>query len=718
MIRLHDIIDTVSAYNPDADLDLIKKAYVFSAKVHQGQTRRSGEPYLVHPMEVAGILAEMHLDVPSIATALLHDTVEDTVATLEEVEQLFGSEVRDLVDGVTKLSKIHFTTAQERQAENFRKMIMAMAKDIRVILVKLADRVHNMRTLDFMPEMKQVRIAQETIDIYAPIANRLGIQSMKVELEDLSFKYLKPDVWNMIDDQIRKRKGESQKYIKEVRELMTGEMKDHKIDCEIKGRVKHYYSIWRKMEAQHIPFDQVYDILAFRIIVENLQECYEALGAIHALWRPVPGRFRDYVAMPKGNNYRSLHTTVIALHGERVEFQIRTKEMHDIAEHGIAAHWKYKEGKLIGDEDEMKFKWIRKLLEWQNELSDPAEFLDTVKLDLFADDVYVFTPAGELLEFPRESTPLDFAYSIHTDVGHSCTGAKVNGKIVPLKYKLHSGDTVEILRSKKKQPHKDWLKFVKTSRANAKIRQFLRSEEHESSAAIGRDQLDKTCRKYGLNLNQVLKSKEMQRFADKSSYNGAEAILAAIGYGKFSPMQIVALFKTQEELHPEEVKADAESVIGKLVGRFRKKTKGMVKVGGISDMLVGFGKCCKPVPGDPIIGFITRGRGVTIHVRDCPRILGQNSERLIDVEWDLSNASSRVARIRVVCTDRMGMLAKMTEAITDAGANIAGASIAINDDSTATNSFDVEIKDLVQLRNVIKSLERVKGIISVERVRE
>jgi len=715
MIRLHDILDMVSAYIPDADLDLIRKAYVFSAKAHKGQTRRSGEPYLVHPLEVAGILAKMRLDVPSIATAFLHDTVEDTVATLEEIEALFGEEIKNLVDGVTKLSKIHFTTTEERQAENFRKMIMAMAKDIRVILVKLADRIHNMRTLEHMPEMRQVGIAQETLDIYAPIANRLGIQEMKTELEDLSIKYLKPDIYQMIDEQVKRRSSQRDKFITEVRKIVVGKMREHDIECEIYGRLKHYYSIWRKMEDQHIPFDQVHDIVAFRIIVDTLQQCYEALGVIHALWKPVPGRFKDYIAMPKGNGYQSLHTTVVGPHGDRVEFQIRTQDMHESAEHGIAAHWKYKEGQLVEDKDEMKFKWIRKLLEWQSELSDPSEFLDTVKLDLFADDVYVFTPKGQLLEFPRGSTPLDFAYAIHTDVGHSCIGAKVNGKIVPLRYELHSGDAVEILTGKQKKPHKDWLGFVRSSRAKAKIRQFLRQEDRGRSAQLGRDLLEKECRKYNLNVNHILKSRELKEFADKASYELGEALLSAIGYGKISPMQIIALFVPHEQLHPEA--KEKESVLGRIVKRL-KRSKGMVKVGGMSDMMVGFGKCCNPVPGDPIIGYVTRGRGVVVHVKDCEKVLGHDEERLISVEWDMTNAQSRVSRIRVVCADRPGMLAKMTEAISEQGANIAGASIKINDDKTATNVFEVEIKDLAQMRSVIKGLERVKGIISVERMRE
>ncbi|MBI2341557.1 MAG: bifunctional (p)ppGpp synthetase/guanosine-3',5'-bis(diphosphate) 3'-pyrophosphohydrolase, partial [Deltaproteobacteria bacterium] len=403
MLRLNDILDIVSAYNPAADLDELKKAYVFAAKVHQGQTRRSGEPYLVHPLETAGILAEMRLDVASIVTALLHDTVEDTVTTLEEIEQLFGEEVRNLVDGVTKLSKIKFTTSEEKQAENFRKMIMAMAKDIRVILIKLADRLHNMRTLEYLPEAKRFEIAKETMDIYAPIANRLGIQKIKTELEDLSFQHLNPEVYKTIDGQVVARRSKMEKYIDEVRDIVHKKMNENNVQCEITGRVKHYYSIHRKMEAQNIPFDEVYDLIAFRIIVDTLSQCYEALGVLHGLWRPVPGRFKDYIAMPKANNYQSLHSTVIGPHGERVEFQIRTREMHDVAERGIAAHWKYKEGKIFDEKDAMKFKWIRRLLEWQKELSDPAEFLDTVKLDLFADDVYVFTPKGALTELPRGS---------------------------------------------------------------------------------------------------------------------------------------------------------------------------------------------------------------------------------------------------------------------------------------------------------------------------
>ncbi len=718
MIRLHDILDTVSAYNPEADLDLIKKAYVFSAKVHEGQTRQSGEPYLVHPMEVAGILARMKLDVPSIATALLHDTVEDTVTTLEEVERLFGQEIKNLVDGVTKLSRIQFTSIEEKQAENFRKMLMAMAQDIRVILIKLADRLHNMRTLEHLPENRQVAIAQETMDIYAPIANRLGIQEMKTELEDLALKFLKPDVWQHIDEQVRKRASQRDKHITEVRNLVEKTLKEHNVHGEIYGRLKHYQSIHKKMVSQNIPFDEVHDIVAFRIIVDNVQQCYEALGVIHALWRPVPGRFRDYIAMPKANNYQSLHTTVIGPHGDRIEFQIRTTQMQETAEHGIAAHWKYKEGRLMEDKDELKFKWLRRLLEWQSEISDSAEFLETVKLDLFAEDVYIFTPKGQLKELPRGSTPLDFAYSIHTDLGHSTVGAKINGKIVPLKYQLHSGDTVEILTQKEKHPHKDWLQFVVTSRAKAKIRSFLRSEEHEKSRAIGHEILEKAAGRYGLNINRMLKSRELDEFAKNASYDGADAILSAIGYGKISPTQIIGLFISHDQLMPEEAakEKEKESVIGKIVRRLTRP-KGLVKVSGYSDMLVNFGKCCNPVPGDSIVGFVTRGRGVSIHVSDCPKVVGQDPTRRVDVEWDESSDALHTAKIRVVCADRPGLLAAMTEAITAEGVNISAASIQTREDQTAVNNFDLEIKNVAQLRNVIKSLERLKGIISVQRVR-
>lgn len=715
MQRLHDILDMVSAYDPDADLDLIRKAYVFSAKAHQGQTRRSGEPYLTHPVGVASILADMKLDVPSIVAGILHDTVEDTLTSLEEIEKYFSAEIRVLVDGVTKLGKIHFTTSEERQAENFRKMIMAMAKDIRVILIKLADRVHNMRTLEFMPEEKQYRIARETIEIYAPIANRLGIQRMKVELEDLSLKYLNPEVYAKIDDELRHKRNERERYIEEVRDLVKSKLDAQKLDAEVIGRVKHYFSIHRKMVAQNITFEEVHDIIAFRIIVDTVPQCYEALGVLHAMWKPIPGRFKDYIAMPKGNNYQSLHTTVIGPYGERVEFQIRTREMHLIAENGIAAHWKYKEKDRIKDADEKKFKWIRQLLEWQSELSDPAEFLDTVKLDLFADDVYVFTPKGELRELPRGSTPIDFAYDIHTEVGNNCVGAKVSGKIVPLRYELRSGDTVEIITQKNRHPNKDWLQFVKTSRAKAKIRQYIRAQERDHGLTIGRELFEKECKHYGENITNVLKEPNLLEFANKKGYKDVDSLLVAIGYGKFSPQRVLEYIYPEEKR--KEIKPSAISKVADVVRKITGKKKGMVKVDGFDDFLVHFGKCCNPIPGDPIVGYVTRGHGVSVHVTDCQKILEKDPDRKVAVKWDIGAGGHRVVRLKVICVDKPGMLIAMTEAITGHGVNIAKASVGNKEGPRAVNFFDLEIKDVAQLRKIQKSLSAVKGVISVTRVR-
>ena len=709
MVQLIDIIDAIRVHNPGADVEPVKKAYAYAEKVHQGQIRRSGEPYLHHPLEVALILCGLHMDIPSIVAGILHDTVEDTVATLEEIESLFGTEVRLLVDGVTKLSQIRFRTTEEKQAENFRKMIMAMAQDIRVIMIKVSDRLHNMRTLFHLPEHKQVIIARETLDIYAPISNRLGLQQIKMELEDLCLRYLKPNVFHLINTKLEQRQTERQGEIDEIKNVILSKLHEHNINGKLYGRMKHVYSVHRKMEKQHIPFDEVHDIVGFRVIVENIQQCYEALGIIHSMWRPVPGRFKDYIAMPKANHYQSLHTTVICLHGERVEFQIRTKEMHDIAEHGIAAHWQYKEGKLVNDKDEMKFKWIRRLLQWQRELSDPTEFLDTVKLDLFADDVYVFTPKGELREFPNGSTPVDFSYSVHTNLGNSTIGAKVNGKIVSLRYKLKSGDTVEIIKQKQQRPNKDWLQFVKTSRAKAKIRQFLRSEEHDQSAAIGKNLLEKAAERTHLSLSDILSSDAVEKFAKESSYDSVEKLLVPIGYGKISAQQIVNLVLTErgaETKSPEEISVKRPQ---------KPSSREPIKVCGMSNMLVSFGKCCNPIAGDSILGYITRGRGVSIHRSDCPRIIGLDPERTIEAEWDTSVESKRVAKIKVVCLNKPGLLAGMTDAITKQGANIAAASIKTSDDNTATNYFDVEIKDTAQLRFVMKALERISGIISVER---
>jgi GTP diphosphokinase / guanosine-3',5'-bis(diphosphate) 3'-diphosphatase len=736
MIRLSDILHQVSAYHPDADLDIIKKAYVYSAKVHQGQLRKSGEPYLVHPLEVAGILAQLKLDEASIVTGLLHDTLEDTLATFEELTELFGVEVAQLVDGVTKLSKFQASASlsqEEKQAENFRKMIVAMAQDIRVILVKLADRTHNMRTLDHMSEEKQRRIAQETLDIYAPLANRLGISWLKVELEDLSFRYLKPQDFNSLQDKVNKRKREREKYIEDVSELLRRKLKEHRIEGEVSGRFKHLYSIYKKMVSNGIEFDQIHDIIAFRILPESISSCYEALGLVHQIWKPVPGRFKDFIAIPKPNMYQSLHTTVIGPLSERVEVQIRTPEMHRIAEEGIAAHWAYKEGKSSVSKDDEKFAWLRQLMEWQQDLKDPKEFLETVKVDLFTDEVFVFTPKGDVRSLPRGATPVDFAYAIHSDIGNRCVGAKVNGKIVPLRYKLKNGDTVEVLSSPQANPSKDWLTFVKTSRAQQRIRNYIKQQQREKSLMLGRELLERELRRFQLNLNKLIKSGELKKVAESYGHRTEDDVMVALGYGKLTPQQIVQQLVPPERLAAAEplksgaapgAQASPTNMLTaglskvtdlgrKLVG---KQSSSGVQIGGVDDVLVRFGRCCNPVPGDPIVGFITRGRGVTVHTVGCEKALATDPERRVDVSWDVRGDFKRPVTLRVITVDRQAMLADLSNTISKKGVNISQANCRATGDDRAVNTFEVTISDLKQLNDLMRAIERLSGVHSVERI--
>jgi GTP pyrophosphokinase len=723
LLRLNDILDRVAGYHPDPDLDLIKKAYVYSAKVHQGQLRKSGEPYLIHPLEVAGILAELKLDESSIVTGLLHDTIEDTLATKEEIADLFGPEVADLVDGVTKLSQ--FTTGgntqEEKQAENFRKMIIAMAKDIRVILVKLADRAHNMRTLEHMKPEKQERIARETLDIYAPLANRLGIQWIKSELEDNSFRYTRPQDWAELSEKVAKRAKERDKFINDVVKVIRSKLEEDKIEAEVYGRVKHLYSIWRKMRAQNIDFDQVHDVIAFRVIVKSVAACYESLGIVHSLWKPVPGRFKDYIAIPKPNMYQSLHTTVIGPAGERIEIQIRTEEMHKIAEEGIAAHWAYKEGKKpqAMSKDEQKFAWLRQLMEWQQDLKDPKEFLETVKVDLFTDEVFVFTPKGDVRSLPRGSTPVDFAYAIHSQVGERCVGAKVNGKIVPLRYKLKNGDTIEVLTSPNSHPSKDWLTFVKTSRAQARIRNFIKAAQRTKSLEIGKDLAERELKRFGLSVQKLTKNGELETAAAALGYRTTEDLLVALGYGKVAPSQLLAHLLPPEKLAaPQEPDVQGTaSKLGEIIRKMagRKSTTG-VRIGGVDDMMVRFGRCCNPVPGDAILGFITRGRGVTVHTVACDKVLSTDPERRVDVAWDVKSDYKRPVSIRVITGDRPGLLAKISQTLSEAGVNISQANCRSTGDDRAVNTFEIAIGDLKTLTSVMKSIERIEGVYSVERV--
>jgi guanosine-3',5'-bis(diphosphate) 3'-pyrophosphohydrolase len=715
VIRLNDILDRVTAYNPKADLDVINKAYVFSAKVHQGQIRRSGEPYLQHPLEVTAVLCDLKLDVASIATGLLHDTVEDTYATLDEVRALFGDEIAELVDGVTKISKISFQTTEEQQAENFRKMLLAMAKDIRVILVKLADRLHNMRTLDYMPAAKQQRIAQETLDIYAPLANRLGIAWVKSELEDLSLRYLKSDIYYELVTKVAKTKRERRRYIDEVKGIIAEKLKEFGIEADVTGRPKHFYSIYEKMRQQNLDFEQIYDLVAFRCLVKSVKECYEALGIIHALWKPVPGRFKDYIAMPKANGYQSLHTTVIGPYGERLEAQIRTEEMHRVAEEGIAAHWRYKEGKVEAfSKADQQFAWLRQLLEYQQEVRDPKEFLDTVKLDLFSDEVYVFTPKGDVKAFPRGATPIDFAYAVHTDVGHRCVGARVSGRLVPLKYELQNGDIIEIVTSSQGHPSADWLKLVKTSRARSKIRQWIKVEQRERSVLLGRELLEKEFRKYGADFGKVSKAKETEAALQALEVPDLESLLANVGYGRISPYQVASRVLPPEALREHQPKADG--MLARVLRRPSRRARSAIRIKDVEDVLVRFGKCCGPLPGDPIVGFISRGRGVSVHVASCPTTLSWDPERRVEVQWDRDLKEARPVKIQVVGADKKGLLAEESAAITASDATIASAEITTTPDKKAVNTFEILVEDLDHLRSVMKALEKVKGVIKVERV--
>jgi GTP diphosphokinase / guanosine-3',5'-bis(diphosphate) 3'-diphosphatase len=719
-MTITDLLDRVRAYNPSADLDTIERAYVFSAEVHQGQVRKSGEAYVTHPLEVASIIADMRLDAPSIVTGLLHDTVEDTLVTLEQVETLFGAEVAHLVDGVTKISQINFTSREEKQAENFRKMLLAMARDIRVILVKLADRTHNMRTLGALAHDRQVDVAQETIEIYGPLAHRLGIYWIKNELEDNALRYLHPEVYYQLKRNIAKKKAEREKFTKEVIAILGRECEKAGLEVEVSGRPKHFYSIYHKMQTQSLPFDQIYDLVGFRVIVDSLGECYEALGVVHALWKPVPGRFKDYIALPKPNGYQSLHTTVIGPYGERIEIQIRTREMHRVAEYGIAAHWRYKKsaGEPAEPDDLQRFAWLRQLLEWQQHLDDPQEFLRSVKEDLFTEEVFVFTPNGDLLNFPLGATVIDFSYRIHSEVGNHCTGARVNGRIVPLRYELQSGDTVEIVTTAQQTPSKDWLKWAKTSRAKNRIRGYVRAQQSARSTEVGRELLERDLSRHQLELATLRKNGTLARLAREFEQDGEDGLLAAVGYGKIASGQILAKL-----LPPEEIERRRERTEGRLQRLMRLVTRQAkpgtgVRVSGIDDVLIRFAKCCGPLPGERIIGFITRGRGVTVHAEDCQKVLETDPARRVEVQWDTAASAPRPVEVRVTCVDRPGLLAAITKAISSTGINIASAKIGSLPDKKAQNTFELMIGSLDDLNRVMRNVGRVRGVMRVERLRE
>ena len=723
---IEDLVASLEgAYAPE-ELERLKKAYDFSEKAHQGQIRRSGEPYISHPLSVAGILAGLKLDMATVVTGLLHDTVEDTDVTLDDIEKNFGPVVRHLVDGVTKISQMQFKNTHEKQGENIRKMIVAMGKDVRVVLVKLADRLHNMRTLNHMPYRKQARIAQETLDIYAPLASRLGINAVKIELEDLSFRYAYPDLYYELAQKVARKKKEREKYIEDViRVLHTEIAMKTGIKFDLSGRPKHLYSIYKKMQTRGIDYEQVFDILAFRVLVDTIPDCYGILGVVHSLWKPIPGRFKDFVAMPKANNYQSLHTTVVGPQAERIEVQIRTFEMHETAERGIAAHWSYKEETRgsgdVEDSDVAKFNWLRELVSMHQQTQSSDEFLENVKSDLFESEIYVFTPKGDVKEFPEGATPIDFAYSIHTDLGSRIVAGRVNGKLVSLKHRLQNGDSVEVITSKNQTPSKDWLNYTVTSKARSKIRTFVKTEQRERSRDLGEEMVEKSFRKAGANAQKYLQGHEFDKFLKDTGCNSIEDLYVRVGYGKVTPKSVVERLLPEPEEEKPSVSQEDKNILQKIfdsAAKKKKKSSSLVEVDGMSNVMVHFAKCCHPIPGDPILGFITLGRGIVIHRADCSKSYEFDPERLIDVTWSgsLNDKQGQNVRVRVLSGDVPGLLRQMTEVFSATGVNIQHADIRTTKDDKAISVFDVQVRDTQHLADTMEALNKLKGVLGVTRM--
>jgi guanosine-3',5'-bis(diphosphate) 3'-pyrophosphohydrolase len=717
---LERLLKEIQQNYPSPRDEIVKKAFAFAKNAHKNQLRESGEPYFVHPYEVAEILFDLGLDIDTVVAGLLHDVIEDTGVTYSEIQEQFGVEIAELVDGVTKLGRLEYKTKEEQQAENLRKMFLAMAKDIRVILIKLADRLHNMRTLKFLDPNKQKEIAQETLEIYAPLAHRLGIFKIKWELEDLALRYIDIDGYYDLVDKVAMKRKEREEYIQHVIETLRKHINEINIHAEIEGRPKHFYSIYKKMVLQGKSFDQIYDLVAVRVIVDTVKDCYGVLGIVHTLWKPIPGRFKDYIAVPKPNMYQSLHTTVMGPYGEPFEIQIRTFEMHRTAEYGIAAHWKYKEGRRDNSDLDSKLSWLRELLEWQNDLKDAREFMETLKIDLFTDEVFVFTPKGDVIDLPKGAIPLDFAYRIHSDIGNKCVGAKVNGKIVPLEYQLQTGDIVEILTSTSSRgPSRDWLNIVKTSQAKNKIKQWFKKELKEENIIKGKDMLEKEAKRQGYSLPQLLKTEWLESILKRFSLNSIEDMYAAVGYGGITSHQIITrLVDEQKKLKKLEAK---EESITKQGNKDEKgpllSTQGIV-VKGVSNVLVRFSKCCNPVPGDDIIGYITRGRGVSIHRKDCSNLTDPSvePERFVDVDWEPSSKSSYHAEIQIIAADRNGLLFDITSLISEMKIVVTAINARTNRNKTAVVNLIVEIADAEQLEKIIRQFKKLPEIVEVFRV--
>ncbi|MDX9858994.1 MAG: bifunctional (p)ppGpp synthetase/guanosine-3',5'-bis(diphosphate) 3'-pyrophosphohydrolase [candidate division Zixibacteria bacterium] len=704
-MNLAEFIIKIESYNSNIDIPLIRRSFEFSDKAHAGQKRQSGEPYIEHCLEVAFFLAELHMDSATIAAGMIHDVVEDTSYTIEDIRAEFGDEVADLVDGVTKLGAIHFNSKEEQQVEYFRKMLLSMAKDVRVILIKLADRVHNMRTLHHLPADKQKRIALETREVYCPLAHRFGINKAKVELEDLSLKFLEPDVYEDLAERIQERRDERESYIQSVVKPLKDALARDNIIASVNGRAKHLDSIHRKIMVRRVPFEDIYDLFAIRVLVNNERECYHALGIVHSMWKPVTGRFHDYIANPKPNGYKSLHTTVFGPDNKRVEIQIRTHQMHYVAENGIAAHWLYKEGRQQMSKDDRQMSWLRDILEWQKDTTNPTEFLEYLKIDLYSEDIFVFTPNGRLVHLPRGATPLDFAFQIHTEVGIHCAGAKINGRLQPLSTRLNSGDKVEIITNPNRTPSHDWLKMVASSTARTRIKRWLKQAGFEQSVALGREMLDRKLKELRL---PYPSDDALQEYAEHLDRKTADNLLAGIGNGSISLQSVIT------QIQPEE-KKETPGLVSKVIDRIRR-SKG-IKVQGLDNMMFRFAGCCQPVPGDSIVGFITRGRGVTIHQAECPSAIelnNQSPERRIEVSWDTSRDQSFVVQLEMVVEDRKNMLRDVSQAIADANTNVRGAEMYAQD-TTATGRFVIEVTSLTHLNRVIEKVRKVKGVISVKR---
>ncbi len=719
MIRIETIIEKLRENHPGVDEELLRRAYLFSARQHRGQTRQSGEPYLVHPLEVANILADLNLDPTCVTTGLLHDIVEDTETSVEEIEEYFGPEIAHLVDGLTKISLLDHASTEERQALNMRKMLLAMVDDVRVVLVKLADRLHNMRTLEFLPGEKRRRISQETLDVYAPIAHRLGMARVRGELEDLAFKHLEPEEYQKLKELVESRRSRLDAFLDEVSRHILEMMAESGIHIDhIEGRIKRLYSIYQKLHRQHINIDQVYDLVAIRIITESVRDCYAALGVIHAAWKPIPGRFKDWIAIPRENFYQSLHTSVVGEGGQPFEVQIRTQEMQSIAEEGIAAHWKYKEGRRgTHTEEDEAFVWLKRLVEWQQEVKDSREFLDSLKLDLYPKEVYCFTPKGKVIELPRGATPVDFAFTIHTQVGLACTGAKVNGRIVPLRYQLRNGDVVEIMTSPSAHPSRDWMNFAKTSRARSKIRHYLAESERVTAIEIGKKLFEKEADRFRLNPKKLLLNGDLDRIAPDYGVARADDLLAAIGYGKILPRNVMSKLLPPDRVGEleQEKRPTLKQVVKRALG-----LQDRIVVKGVDDLLVYRARCCNPIRGEEIMGYITRGKGVAVHSNRCPNMPGLmvNPERLIEVEWmksDAQHASAYPVTVRLVTEDRPGMVADVTQAIAGVGTNIRDIRASLDEEGRGQLVLTAEIFDMKHLEKMTGALKSIRGVIDVER---